>query len=76
MPISGSMNTGPILAFVDCEIDASAFGPFCAVHSVRLAFHMSKRHPLGQSQILQASSIELSIWISPWLRSELWIGEV
>ena len=24
MPISGSMNTGPILAFVDCEIDASA----------------------------------------------------
>ena len=24
MPISGSMNTGPIWAFVDCEIDASA----------------------------------------------------
>ena len=24
MPIRGSMNTGPILAFVDCEIDASA----------------------------------------------------
>ncbi len=24
MPISGSVNTGPILAFVDCEIDASA----------------------------------------------------
>ena len=24
MPISGIMNTGPILAFVDCEIDAGA----------------------------------------------------
>ena len=24
MLISGSMNTGPVLAFVDCEIDASA----------------------------------------------------
>ena len=24
MPIIGSMNTGPILAFVDCEIDANA----------------------------------------------------
>ena len=24
MPISGTMNTGPSLAFVDCEISASA----------------------------------------------------